>query len=116
MMAAANALLDGKRKVKKAREQIAKSGPLLGEAIRPSVLEPALAEYHDLRQKHCTTFPLLASLERDEDKLAELASGASAATPGAKGPTASDAFMRTREVIRRNSPTSSATSPMSGIG
>ena len=51
MMGGAKELLDGKKKVAKARATVNASGPILGDAMRPTVLEPAVKEYHDLRQK-----------------------------------------------------------------
>jgi len=98
---AAKELLDGKRKVRKARESVAKLGPLLGDAARPNVLEPALAEYHTLRQKQFATFPILASMERNEDRLAEMASGAQFAGAGSTGQAASAALLKAKEEMRK---------------
>ncbi|HEV2782026.1 MAG TPA: hypothetical protein VGX25_21765 [Actinophytocola sp.] len=98
---AAKELLDGKRKVRKARESVAKLGPLLGDAARPNTLEPVLSEYHSLRQKHFTKFPILAALERNEERLAEMASGAQFAGPGSTGPAASAALAKAKEEMRK---------------
>ena len=101
MMSGAKQLLDGKKKLAKARAAISASGPILGDAMRPTVLEPAVKEYHDLRQKACTGFPLLASIERNDDRLAELASGAANAKKGQTGPAASIALVKAKEQIRK---------------
>jgi hypothetical protein len=98
LMTAAKTLLTAKRKLAKARQDIAKLGPLLGDVMRPTVLEPVLLEYHQVLTEKCGEFPILASIERDEARLAELASGADA---GGTGPTASAALLRTRELIRK---------------
>jgi hypothetical protein len=63
------------QKLKKARENVAASGPILGDAIRPTALEPTVREYHTLLQKVCTQFPLLSSIERNDDRLAEYGHG-----------------------------------------
>lgn len=98
VMGGAKQLQAGKQKVKKARENIAKSGPILGDAMRPTVLEPALREYHELRQRVCTQYPILASVERDETRLAELASGAGAPEGG---PAAAAALQKARDEVRK---------------
>ena len=101
MMSGAKQLLDGKKKLAKARATISASGPILGDAMRPTLLEPAVKEYHDLRQKVCTGFPLLASIERNDDRLAKLASGAANAKKGQTGPAASIALVKAKEQIRK---------------
>ncbi|HKN45940.1 MAG TPA: hypothetical protein VJW23_18660, partial [Propionibacteriaceae bacterium] len=58
------------------REANAKLGPFLGEMTKQATLEPAAKEYHELRQKQCTEFPILASFERSDERLGELAAGA----------------------------------------
>jgi Domain of unknown function (DUF4157) len=98
LMTAARTLLTAKRKLAKARQDIAKLGPFLGEVMRPTVLEPALLEYYQVRAKQCGEFPILASVDRDEARLAELASGADA---GDTGPAAAGALLHTRELIRK---------------
>ncbi len=100
-MDGAKKLLDGKKKVKAARDTIAKSGPILGDAMRPTVLEPALREYHELREATCKQYPILASVEGNDDRLAELAGGSAAAAGGATGPTASIALVKAKEEIRK---------------
>ena len=97
----AKQLLDAKVKLKKARENIAKSGPILGDAMRPTVLEPAVREYHTLRQKVCTQFPLLSAIERNDDRLAELASGASDVGKDAPGTVASIALVKAKDEVRK---------------
>jgi hypothetical protein len=66
------------------RETNAKLGPFLGET-KPPTLEPAAKEYHELRQKQCTEFPISASFERSDERLSELAAGAQFAQPGSTG-------------------------------
>jgi hypothetical protein len=101
IMAGAKQLLDGKHKLQKARDTIAASGPILGDAMRPTVLEPAVRDYHTLRTTVCTQFPLLAAIEREDDRLAEMASGAGYAAGGATGPAAAAAMVKAKDEIRK---------------
>lgn len=102
MMRAAKALVDGKQKLKKAKDANAKMGPFLGEMVRPTTLEPVVKEYHALRQKQCSEYPILSSFERDDTKLGELASNAQFAQPGSAGPAATAALMDAQEKIRHD--------------
>jgi Domain of unknown function (DUF4157) len=95
LMSDAKELLDGKRKVKKARKQVSDLGPILGDASRPNVLEPVLLEYHKTRQTVCTKSPILASFEKNEEKLAELTSGA-----GQSGIGEEFALVKVKEKVR----------------
>jgi hypothetical protein len=98
-MDGAKTLLDGKKKVKAARDTINKSGPILGDAMRPTVLEPALKEYHQLRETTCKKYPILASAENNEDRLTALAGGAT--TAGGNGPAAAVALVNAKEELRK---------------
>jgi hypothetical protein len=101
VMVGAKKLLDGKKKLAAARATIQKSGPILGDALRPTVLEPAVKEYHSLRQQVCGQFPVLSSIERTPDRLAELASGSPHAGKGSSGPAASIALVKAKEEVRK---------------
>ena len=91
--AGAQQLVEGKQALKQARAQAAAGGPLLDFYTRPTILEPAAKTYHDLRQKVCEKYPLLASFERDQQRLTELGAGAPQLAGGATGQPASTAMM-----------------------
>ncbi len=94
-------LLDGKKKVKAARDQVGKLGPLMEYSTRPNILEPALKEYHELRQRTCGQFPILAAIERNETRLAEMAAQAAYTAGGATGAGAAAAMATAREELRK---------------
>ena len=97
---AAKDLLDGKRKLNKARKDVAGMGAF-SDAFRPAMLEPVLRDYHQLRTAKCGEFPVLAAAERDAQKLAELASSAQLTRPESGQAANSQGLLAIREWLRK---------------